>query len=140
MKQPLTGISLKLFRAWTYLFAGLMAALSIVTMALFLYLRALNFFFTIQSVLCMIGAISITIGIRTMNRKEVTPENVLAGLLRAGLVCILIVLFIAAARRYWSGVPFFLYGTVPVLLLAIAPIFALDEKSTFAWFKFKGIA
>ncbi len=139
MNNPLTGISFKLFRAWTYAFPAIFALTAVGTIALLIRWHELNFLMIFQSINFSFFSANLALQIRSRNQAEITPENVLVGILKAALLCVVAVLFIAATRKYWLGVPSLPYATAVLLTISTAPIFALDKKATFDWFKYKGI-
>ena len=78
--------------------------------------------------------------IRKRINVPVTPERIFVGFLQATFICILVEVALFMARHYMPDIPAPIYLIGPALVLIAAPLFALDERSTFAWFKFKGIA
>jgi hypothetical protein len=140
MKTPLAGISLGLFRIWTYAFPTLLALTAIGSIALLIRLHKFEFLMIFQSINFAFFSAYFAFQIRSRNQVEVTPENVLVGLGKAILLCLVAILFIAATRKFWLGVPSFLYLTAVILTFCFAPLFELARKATFDWFKYKGIA
>ena len=140
MKQPLTGISLTLFRAWCYGIPFLCGLFAILMTVVNIRLRTFGYMAVFGMIIDINSTVFFTVLIRKRIQIIVTLERIVVGFLQATFVCVLVEVALFMARHYMPDIPAPIYVIGPVLVALATPLFALDKKSTFGWFKFKGIA